>query len=513
MKKRNINTLIGILIFLFYIITSECMYLPFELFKIDYTKFDLTFKIVYSLLYELVIILSIIWIINKKVINDFKDYIKNFKKYIHEYFKYWVIAFGLMITFNLIITTTFPNILPSNQQAINSLFKISPIYIIVASVVFAPILEELVFRLGFRYMFKNNTLFILSSGLVFGSMHVISSFTSFIELLYIIPYSIPGIVFAYVLTKSKNIFIPISLHMIHNGLLIGLQVILALLGWFMKKGVMILIIIILIFLLTILYAYFIGTKGLIVKEYKITNSNLPNNFHGLKVVHLSDIHYNTTIKEKELNNVVEKINFIKPDIVVITGDLLDDYPISDNDIKTIQNSLNSIKANLGKYIISGNHDKPIETFNSIISETDFINMDDKSELIYFNEETPIVISGISSTIEDNITIIEKEAGITSYISTLESDYYSILLMHEPDYTDNLNLDNYDLILSGHSHNGQVRLPFIGAIYTPLGSKKYYNNHYSINNTELYISSGLGTSSLKLRLFNKPSINFYRITNH
>ena len=95
------------------------------------------------------------------------------------------------------------------------------------------------------------------------------------------------------------------------------------------------------------------------------------------------------------------------------------------------------------------------------------------------------------------------------------DYYTVLLLHEPDQVDHLNDftedTNYtfDIALAGHSHLGQVRVPYIGALWTPYGSKKYYDEHYVLDNRDLYISGGLGTSGLKLRFFNKPSINVYR----
>ena len=89
--------------------------------------------------------------------------------------------------------------------------------------------------------------------------------------------------------------------------------------------------------------------------------------------------------------------------------------------------------------------------------------------------------------------------------------YKIMLLHEPDFSDNV-VDNYNvnLILAGHSHNGQVRLPVIGALHTPSYAKKYYDNYYDINGTDLYISSGIGVSTINYRLFNRPSINFYRL---
>ena len=98
-----------------------------------------------------------------------------------------------------------------------------PIYTFISAVIIAPFLEELVFRKSFRDMFSNNLLFIILSGLTFGAFHVIGSFETLFDLIYIIPYSIPGFVFAYTLSKSKNIFVPIGLHFLHNGILMALQ--------------------------------------------------------------------------------------------------------------------------------------------------------------------------------------------------------------------------------------------------------------------------------------------------
>ena len=279
----------------------------------------------------------------------------------------------------------------------------------------------------------------------------------------------------------------------------------------MKKIIIILIVIVLLISSILLYSRFVATKGLKVKEYKVISSKITDSYHGLKVVQLSDVHYGTTINEKELNNIVDKINEINPDIVVLTGDLIDDRISYNKDI--IINCLSKINAKLGKYAISGNHDLPLDDYNYIIKESGFTNLDNTYELIYYKSNEPIIISGIGYGEED---VGIKTEQFDKYISELKADdikpIYSILLVHEPDTVDNLDLSKYDLVLAGHSHNGQVRLPFIGALYTPDGAKNYYDEYYKINNTDLYISSGLGTSMYKFRLFNKPSVNFYRITN-
>ena len=91
----------------------------------------------------------------------------------------------------------------------------------------------------------------------------------------------------------------------------------------------------------------------------------------------------------------------------------------------------------------------------------------------------------------------------------DNNYYSIILAHEPDTIDKIKDKNIDLMLAGHSHNGQVRVPLFGAIYKANGAKKYYDEHYIVDNTNLYISGGLGTSKYKFRFLNKPSINLFR----
>ena len=127
----------------------------------------------------------------------------------------------------------------------------------------------------------------------------------------------------------------------------------------MKRFVIVLVIIILIIVLGLLYSRFIATKGLKIKEYKIVNNKITDAYHGLKIVHLTDIHYGSVVYEKQLNNIVEKVNELNPDIVVMTGDLLDERLQYDKDV--IIKCLSQIKANLGKYAVNGNHDKKVDS--------------------------------------------------------------------------------------------------------------------------------------------------------
>ncbi len=274
----------------------------------------------------------------------------------------------------------------------------------------------------------------------------------------------------------------------------------------MKKFLIVCACLVLVFILGFLYAMFIGTYGLVVKEYKVSNYKVDLN-NGMKVVHFSDTHIGNSTSLNDLEDLVSDINKIEPDIVFFTGDLIDEE-VSMN-TSDIINILSKIESLLGKYYIIGNHDNE-DVINDILINSGFENMNDTYKLLYFNE--PFVISGISSNYNDDSNISEKVLDFSNFY-TENSDLYSILLIHEPDFIDSIDIDNYDLVLAGHSHGGQVRAPFIGKIHTPHGAVKYYDEYYKVNDSDLYVSSGIGTSVLDIRLFNKPSFNFYRITKN
>ncbi len=229
-RKNLVNILTGFGVILFYLIATSFPESLLMLFNIDYSNLSLAFKSIYLILYEALITLVIIYVYRKDVIPNFKDFIKNNIKYFKKYIKYWFIMLGLMMLSNLIIINFTSTDVSNNQQIIVDTLKYAPIYTFIVSVLIAPILEELVFRLSFRKIIsKNNILYIIISGLIFGSMHVIGDFNSIIDLLFIIPYSIPGFIFAYIYSKSNNICISMSIHFIHNGIMMSLQILLMLL--------------------------------------------------------------------------------------------------------------------------------------------------------------------------------------------------------------------------------------------------------------------------------------------
>ena len=178
-----------------------------------------------SMVGEIIFIAILIFMYFKDLREQLKDFIKNFLKYMDAGFKYWMVGVAIMAISNLIINTFSTNGIAENQQSVQSIIELYPIIAFIFTTIFAPIVEEMVYRKAFKDVFKNKYLFILLSGLIFGGLHVISSFSSLYDLFYIIPYSSLGIAFAYTYYETNNIFTSIAYHAIHNGALTIISII------------------------------------------------------------------------------------------------------------------------------------------------------------------------------------------------------------------------------------------------------------------------------------------------
>lgn len=254
-----------------------------------------------------------------------------------------------------------------------------------------------------------------------------------------------------------------------------------------KKFFSIILSIIFCLFLIIIYCRFKATTGLKVYEYKVTDSSLPDSFHGVKVVQFSDLYYGNTVDIKYLKEIVSSINKLKPDIVIFTGDLIS-INVDDETKNQIIESLGSINSSIGKYAIKGDSDNDL--FDGIINSSGFINLTNTSVNAFYKGDIPINISN----------------------QDIQSDLFNILLIHEPDSIDSFE-NKFNLVLSGHSLNGQINIPIIKKLFLKNGSKKYYNGYYDINGSSLYVSNGIGTTNFKYRLFNKPSVSLYRLTKY
>lgn len=211
----------AVLVILFYFLTYTY---PTEIMKflgINIYSMPLTYKSILLAVYEACILIIVVYAYK----NELKQSIKKFN--LNHYIKYWYLLLILMLISNNIVTIFTTNEVATNQEIIIDTLKRAPIYILVTTIFIAPFLEEMIFRFCIKKIIpKPSIIYILVSGVLFGSMHVILTLEHLSDLLFIIPYSIPGIIFAYLYDKTDNILIPMSIHFIHNGVLMLLQIIL-----------------------------------------------------------------------------------------------------------------------------------------------------------------------------------------------------------------------------------------------------------------------------------------------
>ena len=260
----------------------------------------------------------------------------------------------------------------------------------------------------------------------------------------------------------------------------------------MKKIVKVISIILIISITILSYGMFIGSRYTFVNEHKITDKKIPNSFHGLKIVQISDLLY-PSLKSNDLDKLTKKINELKPDILVFTGNIKrNNYELTKKDITTLNKFFNSLNSNIKKYAIYGNNDH--DNLKLIFENTNFLILDNQEDIIYNGEN-------------ESIKIIGFKAKKIDFSNITESNDYTICLLSNPDKITKVN-NTCQVVFSGETLGGEIKLPFTKG----LDNHTYYKNYYLINQTKLYINNGLG-NNYNLRLFNHPSINFYRLTNY
>ena len=279
-----------------------------------------------------------------------------------------------------------------------------------------------------------------------------------------------------------------------------------------KKGGKLLSIFLLLVVIVVtifLYAKYTGIKGLIVKEYRVKSEILTNNFSGLKIIHFSDLLYKSTVDKEDVKNLIKRINELKPDIVVFTGDLINkNAKINNEDIEFLEEELESISAKVGKYAIYGDEDYSIESYKTIMEKSKFKILNNSYDEIFYKNNESMFIIGLPSSLKEEIKLEDafnfyKEDEKRKFIIVLVHDGKTIRFLDESTY-------EVDLVLGGHSLNGSIVVPYYGGIFIDDGAYKYYQEHYSKGITDIYISSGIGTNKYPYRIFNKPSFNLYRL---
>jgi len=237
---------------------------------------------------------------------------------------------------------------------------------------------------------------------------------------------------------------------------------------------------------------------LTVSQYEYENEKISAELDGFKIVQISDLHNKQFGAEQK--RLLERVSECSPDIIVITGDIVDS---NHTDIGKALAFVEGAAEIAPVYYVTGNHelwleDGELEELLDGISAAGAVILDDECVTVTSGDSS-FILAGLDDSSLYNDTI--KELELDNSRETV------ILLAHEPQYLSDYSRENVDLILAGHAHGGQFRLPFIGGIVAPDQGffPEYTAGVYTENETEMIVSRGLGNSVIPLRLFNFPDI--------
>ena len=243
-----------------------------------------------------------------------------------------------------------------------------------------------------------------------------------------------------------------------------------------------------------------------VTRYTVTSNRLPHSFDGYKIAVVSDLH-NAQFGNNN-SQLVEKIKKEHPDIIAITGDFVDS---NRTDIKIAIQLVSQLTEIAPCYYVTGNHEAWIkEKYNELekgLIAEDVVALHDNVIQLTKGSES-IQIAGMDDPdFTDRYTYIQKSMVQTRICNMSLSDEYCILLSHRPETFESYVSEEVDLVLSGHAHGGQFRVPFIGGIIAPDQGlfPKFDAGKYIKNNTIMIVSRGIGNSIIPVRFNNRPEI--------
>lgn len=245
------------------------------------------------------------------------------------------------------------------------------------------------------------------------------------------------------------------------------------------------------------WGFFENTQ-LQINSFPVNGYGLPENFNGFRIAHISDLH--NTEFGNENQNLLQLLEDTQPDIIAITGDLVDSRR-TDLDI-AVHFAEEAVKI-APCYYVPGNHESRLSAYAQLEQQ-----LTEAGVVILANQSVPLERGGQQITIagvED--PAFSGSEPFSQTLSDLSSEDYTILLSHRPEYFDLYCQNGFSLILSGHIHGGQFRLPFLGGLLAPGQGffPEYDSGLYTSGNTSMVVSRGLGNSLFPFRLNNPPEI--------
>lgn len=261
----------------------------------------------------------------------------------------------------------------------------------------------------------------------------------------------------------------------------------------------------------VLLLVYISNNVLKITKYNIKSSKIPDEFNNFKIVQLSDIH--SKMFGENNSTLINKIKEINPNIIVMTGDIIDD---STKDVVEYVRKFEELFKLYPTYYSIGNHERKLgyKKYKLYIDELKKrkVNVIINGSIDYNINNSKIVINVLKfrENMQPKILTEERKMRYINYmkkkLNNINSNNYNILLAHDPENFEMYEKLNIDLIFSGHVHGGLIRLGKI-CLLSPrrkLFPKYGYGKHI-INNTTLIVNSGMGNATIPIRMFNRPEI--------
>lgn len=216
--KKHKYIIKAILVFILFTFVLDYIF-SYTLYYLKVKELSGPMLVILNALKNIILLFILFLTYRKDLIRDWDKFRANVFDNLDEGIKYWFLGLVGMVASNLIINFVFKGGQAGNEQAVQDYIKYLPWLMLINVGFLGPMVEELVFRKAFKDAIKNKWLFIIISGLIFGGMHVVGSYNTITDLLFIIPYSCLGFAFAAAYYNTDTIFTSITLHMIHNTIL------------------------------------------------------------------------------------------------------------------------------------------------------------------------------------------------------------------------------------------------------------------------------------------------------
>lgn len=221
--KKNKKFIITIILYFLY--QMNFIYSLLYSFGLNINSISRTPRIILMAFCDLLYILVLILMFRKEIKKGLVDLKNNFVNRVSISVTCWLIGSVIMTVSSILLTVLLKQDTSTNEALVRESIKLAPVYMLYTCCFIAPIFEEMVFRVSLYGLIKNKWIFIISSGFIFGLFHVLGSYKTPLDFLYIIPYGSMGCCFAYLLSKTKNMNLSIFIHMIHNTILVVAQII------------------------------------------------------------------------------------------------------------------------------------------------------------------------------------------------------------------------------------------------------------------------------------------------